>query len=121
MTSSNNTAPILELAAITVDCVDAHRSASFWSAVTSRAIEPDASPAYASITGNGEWPTLSFEAVPERKVAKNRLHVDLRSADPPATVTRLRELGATIIGTYDEGGAAWTTLADPDGNEFCVM
>jgi hypothetical protein len=62
-------------------------------------------------------PRLFFQLVPEPKVVKNRLHLDLAADDPDAEVERLIRLGARVT-AQTEG---WTTLADPDGNEFCVM
>jgi hypothetical protein len=54
--------------------------------------------------------------VPEPKVAKNRVHVDLHADDLRLEVRRLVDLGATVLGEYD----GWTALSDPEGNEFCV-
>jgi hypothetical protein len=48
---------------------------------------------------------------------KNRLHLDLRAADPAAEVTRLTGLGARVTSRLP----AWAVLADPEGNEFCVL
>ncbi len=61
-----------------------------------------------------------FLRVPEPKVAKNRLHVDLKATDRSAEVARLQGLGATVIAEHDEGGTQWTVLHDLEGNEFCV-
>lgn len=58
-----------------------------------------------------------FQRVPEVKVVKNRVHVDLTAADPGAEIERLVGLGATVVG---EGGHT-IVLADPEGNEFCVL
>ena len=51
---------------------------------------------------------------------KNRVHVDLGTADLESELKRLAGLGATHIADLDEGGTRWTTLADPEGNEFDV-
>jgi hypothetical protein len=59
---------------------------------------------------------LTFQLVPESKVVKNRVHLDLAADDRVAEVARLTSLGARVLAEYDR----WTTLADPDGNEFCV-
>ena len=67
------------------------------------------------------WPIL-FQTVPEGKTVKNRLHLDL---SPPSTmqaeVDRLVAAGANALRLVDEGGSFWTVLADPEGNEFCVL
>ena len=61
--------------------------------------------------------------VPEGKLTKNRLHLDWDSLDREADVQRLIELGATRLAdhTDEEMGFEWTTLADPEGNEFCIL
>jgi predicted enzyme related to lactoylglutathione lyase len=60
--------------------------------------------------------------VPEPKSAKNRVHLDLRIGedDVAAVVERLTAAGATILHEGQQGPHAWVTLADPEGNEFCV-
>ncbi|MGP3955293.1 VOC family protein [Nonomuraea sp. 3N208] len=65
----------------------------------------------------GGPPRLWFQRVPERKIVKNRLHLDLESADPDAELARLTALGATVQETYDD----WVVLVDPEGNEFCLF
>jgi predicted enzyme related to lactoylglutathione lyase len=61
-----------------------------------------------------------FIQVPEAKTTKNRMHVDLTATDRTHEVERLLGLGATVVHENDERGTRWTTLADPEGNEFCV-
>jgi hypothetical protein len=65
-------------------------------------------------------PGLLFNLVPEPKKGKNRLHLDLRPADQEAEVERLVDMGArpVDIGQHD---VSWVVLADPEGNEFCVL
>jgi hypothetical protein len=63
-----------------------------------------------------ELPRLYFQLVPEGKVAKNRLHLDLRTPDLEAEVARLVALGAEVLATFERR----RVLADPEGNEFCV-
>jgi hypothetical protein len=65
-------------------------------------------------------PGLLFGVVPEAKAGKNRLHLDFRPADRDAEVERLLGLGArhADVGQQD---VRWVVLADPEGNEFCVL
>ncbi len=109
------TAP--SLWSITFDCRDALTVARFWSAVLDRPLPDDASSAYVYLRGEPAW---SFNAVPEPKAAKNRMHVDLEVKDLDGEVDRLVGLGATRLGDFDEDGYRWTTFADPEGNEFDV-
>jgi hypothetical protein len=69
---------------------------------------------------DGSFPALMFLAVPEPRQAKNRVHLDLVAADLPAEVERAVSLGATKVADFDEYGATWTTLTDPEGNIFDI-
>ena len=59
--------------------------------------------------------------MPEEKVVKNRLHIDLRPDDQAAEVARLEGLGARRVDVGQGDESTWVVLADPDGNEFCVL
>jgi len=65
-------------------------------------------------------PGLLFGVVPEAKAGKNRLHLDLRPVDQQAEVDRLLALGARPA-DVGQGDVSWVVLADPEGNEFCVL
>ncbi len=64
-------------------------------------------------------PRLFFQRVPEPKVAKNRIHLDLRAPDRAAEVDRLTALGATVADHQPR--PTFTVMNDPEGNEFCVV
>jgi hypothetical protein len=66
------------------------------------------------------FPGLVFGLVPEAKGVKNRLHIDLNPDDQVAEVDRLLALGATRA-DIGQGDVPWVVLADPEGNEFCVL
>jgi len=68
----------------------------------------------------GVMPGLLFVAVEEGKSGKNRLHLDFRPQDRDAEVDRLRQLGATLA-DVGQDDVSWVVLADPEGNEFCVL
>lgn len=67
-------------------------------------------------------PRVYFQQVPEDKSVKNRLHLDLRTGDDEVSevVSRLTAAGATFVHEGRQGPHTWVTLADPEGNEFCV-
>ena len=67
-------------------------------------------------------PRVLFQRVPEARAGKNRLHLDLRVGDErrEAEVARLLGMGATELWRASQGPSTWATLADPEGNEFCV-
>ena len=70
---------------------------------------------------DGVAPDLLFGLAEVEKSGKNRLHLDLRPTDRDAEVARLLELGATHADVGQTGEESWVVLADPDGNEFCVL
>ena len=69
-----------------------------------------------------DGPDLLLQRVPEAKTAKNRMHLDIRTKDIDPEVERLCQLGATRLSDkMTEDGVEWFVLADPEGNEFCVV
>ncbi|MFY9890033.1 MAG: VOC family protein [Streptosporangiaceae bacterium] len=70
---------------------------------------------------DGVAPDILFLRVPEDKAVKNRLHLDLRPKDQAAEVARLEALGARRVDVGQGPESTWVVLADPDGNEFCVL
>lgn len=70
----------------------------------------------------GHGPRLFFQRVPEPKAAKNRMHLDIQVGEPAQAdeVARLTRLGARVLWTTSDRGPLTTTMADPEGNEFCV-
>jgi predicted enzyme related to lactoylglutathione lyase len=65
-------------------------------------------------------PGLLFVPTPDRKSGKNRLHLDFRPDDQAAEVARMEALGATRV-DIGQGEQRWVVMADPEGNEFCVL
>ena len=109
------------LLAISVDGSDITRLAEFWADVLGRPVSPGATASFAAIdTGSGL--RLTFHRVPEGKTVKNRMHFDVavRDCEPAEEVERLEGLGATRI-DIGQGDVPWTVMADPEGNEFCVL
>ncbi|MFF3252875.1 VOC family protein [Actinacidiphila glaucinigra] len=109
---------------VAIDCADAFGLARFWSAATGRPLHPEDRPGDRETqVMSAEGPVLYFNQVPEPKTVKNRLHLCLR---PETTrdeeVERLLGLGATFVGDHrNPDGTGWAVLADPEGNEFCVL
>ena len=107
-----------------IDCHDHALVAEFWRAVLDyRVAETDDDGAWIALEGEpGSGPLLVFQNVPEEKVVKNRLHIDVnpRDRDQDAEVERLIGLGARRI-DIGQGEQSWVVMADPEGNEFCVL
>ena len=106
---------------VVLDALDAERVAAFWSAAL-RYRRADAAPPYEILVPpeGSHVPAMLVQAVPEARTTKNRMHLDLHVDDPAAEVERLVGLGATRLGEGSLGAIAWTRMADPEGNEFCV-
>jgi hypothetical protein len=115
----------IRIQCVNIDSVDPDRIAQFWEQalgwrrthadVDEVVLEPPA-----GSPEDGVSPDLLFLRVPETKTIKNRIHLDLRPEDQDAEVQRLIGLGATRV-DVGQGDAKWVVLADPDGNEFCVL
>ena len=109
---------------ITFDCADARRLATFWSTLTGWNVYYDDDPEVVlapSFPHDGTG--MLFIPVPEGKTAKNRLHLDLSpdQGTRDEMVERAVAAGASVIGDHrTDEGSGWVTLADPEGNEFCI-
>jgi Glyoxalase-like domain len=105
-----------------LDCADPGKLAGFWAAALGLG-RRGLGPQYVGLREPGTGrPVLLLQQVPEPKQGKNRMHPDLRVTDSEAEVARLTGLGATVLrGPFDDEGRWATVLADPEGNEFCVI
>ena len=112
---------------ITVDCPDAEQLASFWESCLGYTRRPGApgGPYVTLERGNASTtdgpPLLTFQTVPEPKVSKARIHLDLFVENAQPVVEEMRAAGASLVSRTEAGD--WTTrvLQDPAGNEFCVI
>jgi len=110
---------------ITIDCADAYGLGRFWAEVLDSPLSDEDNPGDPEALIESPGATLLFVTVPERKGAsvKNRVHVDLQPQDRTRDeeVERLLALGAALVSDHRRpDGTGWATLADPEGNEFCV-
>ena len=122
---------VAKVVEIVFDCRQAPVVARFWAAVlddyevrpydeaeierlAALGLTPDTDPI---VIVDGPGPTLCFQQVDETKRTKNRVHLDVEAADRQAEVNRLVQLGASV----QQETQRWTTMLDPEGNEFCVL
>jgi predicted enzyme related to lactoylglutathione lyase len=110
------------------DVLDAYAQSVFWSQVLDFAEDPDDpnEPGHEEclITSTDQAQLLLFITVPDMKTVKNRVHLDLRPVhcSREQEVERLLALGASQVTDHRRpDGSGWITLADPEGNEFCVL
>ena len=111
-----------------IDATDAYAQSLFWSQVLGFTEDPDDpnEPAHAEclIMSADRRQLLLFITVPDHKQVKNRMHLDLRPVDRSREeeVDRVLALGATHLADHRRpDGSGWITLADPEGNEFCIL
>lgn len=110
---------------VTLDCVDVEAAAIFWKAALGYD-EPvpfaDGAQFHALVSPDGGLHHLTLQSVKEPKTGKNRVHLDIFVDDLNSEVLRLADLGARTLEEHDEeGGYRTTILADPLGNEFCLV
>jgi hypothetical protein len=138
---------------VVFDCADPARISAFWAEalhyqlqdppegyaswpefLTAQGVPEDQfNSASAVVDPDGRGPRIYFQRVPESKIVKNRVHLDLNVSGGPgialderrprvdAEVERLRALGATTFRAVEERGEYWVVMQDPEGNEFCVQ
>lgn len=129
----------MRIDSVVFDCRDAAPLARFWAAALGWSVapydeeeldrlalkgivDPEDDPSVMVLPpADEDVPVLWFSEVPEEKVVKNRVHLDLIADDDlEEEVARLEGLGATIRNWAEEDGEEWVVMQDPEGNEFCV-
>jgi Glyoxalase-like domain len=112
------------VAAIVLDCADPTALARFWAGATSWEVANAEDYIVGLRSPGGVGPFLESLRAPGRKTGKNRIHPDVApylGDDPAAEVARLRRAGATPVSVGQGDNVSWTVLADPEGNELCVV
>jgi hypothetical protein len=124
---------------VAIDCTDPDRLARFWAEALGYEVEsPSLAPGEpgerwnAVVDPAGVGPRVLFHSVPEGKVVKNRVHLDVRAGGPRGTpitvrrplvdaeVTRLLDAEATHVRTIEDESDYFAVMLDPEGNEFCI-
>ena len=134
---------------VVVDCTDPHPLADWWAETLGWQVEPQEEAFIRRMVAEGQaseadttthrgalvWRVgaaitsgepqhlrVLFQQVPEGKTVKNRLHFDVRTGETDVETVRARliERGATVLHEGSQGPFTWVTMADPEGNEFCV-
>jgi predicted enzyme related to lactoylglutathione lyase len=112
---------VIRLQEVVVDCNDPAALVRFWAAVF------EAEPVlrektWAYVESPATRLRIAFQRVPEPKVTKNRVHLDVEVDDIPLEVARLVELGATVSGPpMEDDQGPFQVMLDPEGNEFCLV
>jgi len=137
---------------VVIDCADPTALAPFWAAALGYIVQPppeghasweaflhesgvpetEWNALSAVVDPDGSGPRILFQRVPEPKIVKNRVHLDVNAGGRDETdderrrlvvrtVERLETLGATVYREFEERGEHWVVMQDPEGNEFCVQ
>lgn len=116
----------IRIQCLTIDASEPKALADFWSELLGwritydegeeTVVEPQEGTAECDVC-----PDLLFIKVDDRKQVKNRLHLDLRPDDQEAELKRAMALGARKVDIGQDGTESWVVLADPEGNEFCIL
>ncbi|MFF9134269.1 VOC family protein [Streptomyces sp. NPDC014806] len=110
----------LEWEQVIVDAADPGALGRWWAEALGWTVVADDPDEFEIRPAPDRLPGLLFVPVPEAKTVKNRLHLDFRPVDQRAEVERLLALGARRA-DVGQGEQPWVVLADPEGNEFCVL
>ncbi|MFW0796842.1 VOC family protein [Gordonia sp. CPCC 205515] len=108
------------LGMITVDTTGPLPLATWWAQQTGGSIIAENEGFFVVVSIGDGSPVLGFQLVDDPTPGKNRIHLDLHAEDLDVEVARLIDAGATKIADHEMPGLSWVTLADPDGNQFCV-
>jgi len=115
---------VVRLNNVTFDCADARRLAEFWAELLGWLVfYDDDEEVLVAEHFPPTGPRLLFIPVPEGKTVKNRVHLDVSPTDctRDEQMAKALELGATLVADHRKpDGAGWVTLADLEGNEFCI-
>jgi predicted enzyme related to lactoylglutathione lyase len=110
---------------VSIDAHDPQKIAEFWGQVLDYEVKPDPDPTDGElevevVPRDGKGQRLLIVEVHDEKKVKNRVHFDLTPDDQGAEVERVLALGATKV-DIGQGETTWVVMADPEGNEFCIL
>jgi predicted enzyme related to lactoylglutathione lyase len=103
-------------------CIDTNelaRASTFWRSVTGYEISSSDQTTVYMQDPDQHGPGLSLQLVPEPRVGKNRLHIDLFTDDLDTEIDRVKHLGGSEVARFTDDG--WVVMADLDGNQFCLV
>lgn len=111
---------IVKWEGVVIDSQDHRALGRWWAEALSWDVIHESDEEFEVCRPDGSHPTLLFINVPEKKSLKNRLHLDFIPDDQKAEVDRFISLGARRV-DIGQGETSWVVMADPEGNEFCIL
>ncbi|MBX6371980.1 MAG: VOC family protein [Acidothermus sp.] len=112
---------VLRLYTVVIDAADPRGLARWWAEALGWQILHDGAEEVVVAKDDDSYPALIFVPVGEPKIVKNRVHLDLAPDDRDREVSRLEAMGARRVDVGQGPQSTWVVLADPEGNEFCVL
>ena len=108
---------------IVIDCNDIETMTNFWSAALGYIQRGDVGHFRSIVSPGNDEPRIILQRVPEARVEKNRLHIDIHADHIEVEAIRIAKLGARRVDAtpIDEVGSRWIRMLDPEGNEFCIV
>jgi catechol 2,3-dioxygenase-like lactoylglutathione lyase family enzyme len=107
---------------IAIDCNDLDAMKAFWSRLTGYTeLFGDDSFVFLGDAEHAGWTKLFLQKVPEPRVGKNRLHIDLYVPDREAAAAEVEAAGGGRVAEHENGPVRWLVMTDPEGNEFCLV
>ncbi|WP_110853109.1 VOC family protein [Georgenia satyanarayanai] len=110
----------MTLSMVTFDTTDADSLATWWAEQTGGEVVERNDGWFVMVAGGSLPVLLAFQKIEDPTPGKNRIHLDLTAEDLDAEVDRLLGAGATLVARRGDESFRWVTLADPQGNQFCV-
>ena len=110
----------MTLSMVTFDTTDADSLATWWAEQTGGEVVERNDGWFVMVAGGTLPVLLAFQKIEDPTPGKNRIHLDLTAQDLDAEVDRLLGAGATLVARRGDESFRWVTLADPQGNQFCV-
>ena len=106
---------------VAIDCADLEKLVPFWAEALGYEVKSRDESHALLRDPERLGPKIYLQPVPESKVVKNRVHMDVYVVDPEEAAERLVGLGATILQRFDQEDDRWIVMGDPEGNEFCLV
>ena len=107
---------------VMIDCHDVGAVVPFWCELLGVEVAAEFGGSFAFLTApSPDAVAIGFQRVPEGKVVKNRVHVDVEVDDLEDVTAWVTANGGSLVAAHEQGGARWNVVTDPEGNELCLV
>jgi predicted enzyme related to lactoylglutathione lyase len=114
--------PVITVSTVVINTTDPQRLADFWKEILGVGIGHQFSDFFIWLRPQEDRKvSLAFQKVPDPTPGRNRLHLDSTVPDVAIARARIETLGGSHVEDHSMSGYEWSVMADPDGNEFCIV